>query len=74
MLAPVTRTRLLSLAQAAHLLGVGRKTLARWIADGRVPAVRTPGGRYRLDERDLVLAFTPARRHDDDGRDPERRR
>lgn len=39
-------------AEVASLFGVAPKTVARWAAAGRLPAVRTPGGhrRYRLSE------------------------
>jgi excisionase family DNA binding protein len=56
-----TRTRYLSLNQAARELGVHPRTLAAWIADGRFPAFRTPGGHYRIAETDLALALEPVR-------------
>jgi len=53
--------QLLTLDEAATALGVAPGTLARWIALGRFPAYRTPGGRYRIAEDDLPLALEPAR-------------
>ena len=35
--------------EAARRLGVHRDSVARWIRLGLIPALRTPGGRYRLD-------------------------
>ena len=41
---------MLTPAEVAVLLGVNAKTVTRWAVEGRLPAVRTPGGhrRYRL--------------------------
>jgi excisionase family DNA binding protein len=38
------RERLLSMAEAAALLKVHPNTLRKWVDEGRVPAVRRPGG------------------------------
>lgn len=53
---------LLTLHEAALQLGVDESTLRRWIARGRFPAYRTPGGRFRIAEDDLQLALEPAHR------------
>jgi len=37
----------LTIKQAAELLGVNRETIARWIRDGRIPAVNVSGGSER---------------------------
>jgi excisionase family DNA binding protein len=47
---------ILSLPQAARLLGVSPTTLKRWSADGRLPHVRTPGGHRRF-LRSTVTSF-----------------
>lgn len=39
---------LLSAGEAASTLGVDRRTLRRWVASGRLEAVRTPGGHFRF--------------------------
>src|SRR5688572_17174645 len=52
--------------QAARVLLVDRATIIRWIKRGLLPAVRLPGGRYRIARDDLRLALRPGRR--DDGR------
>lgn len=45
---------LVTTAQAARMLGVGRSTLHRWWADEVVtPAMVTPGGHARWDMADL---------------------
>lgn len=39
---------LLTTAEAARHLGISRRTLSRWAAEGTLrPAMITPGGRYR---------------------------
>jgi predicted site-specific integrase-resolvase len=46
--------RLVPTGDAAKAIGVGRSTLARWMADGVVkPALVTPGGHARWDIDDL---------------------
>ena len=49
----------LTLRRAAQKLGVTPDTLSRWVRAGRIPAVRLPGGHYRLHEDDLWLAMEP---------------
>ena len=51
--------KLLSLQEAADLLGVHPRTLRRWIIAGRLPATLLPGrfgGEYRIAEDDLEQA------------------
>ena len=50
----------MSTGAAAAYLGVSRRTLSRWIEDGKVRATVLPSGRYRLHKVDLdaVLART----------------
>lgn len=60
-----TPTSYLSTAQAAQTLGVDIATVRAWILNGILPAVRLSGGRrgrFRIDQRDLVLVLEPARR------------
>jgi len=47
----------LDLSEAARYLGVHFTTLRRWTDDGKVPCIRTPGGRrrYRLSELTAFL-------------------
>lgn len=48
-----TRHRLLSTGKAARRLSVTPDTVLKWIKNGRLPAVRTAGGHYRIAESDL---------------------
>lgn len=45
-----TRRKHLSAKEVAWLFGVTASTVYRWAALGLLPAVRTPGGRWRFDE------------------------
>jgi len=45
----MTGPRLISAAEAARRLGVNKSTMTRWIAAGKVPAFRTPGGHWRIN-------------------------
>lgn len=45
--------RLISPAEAAQILGVSNETVRRWIRANKMPAVRTPGGGYRVRRSDL---------------------
>jgi molybdopterin-binding protein len=54
-----------SVGQAAELLGVSADTVRRWIDNGELPALRTPGGRRQINGRELARfsakrAATPA--------------
>lgn len=46
---------LLTIAQAARLLGVSPQTLRRWDESGKFPARRHPMNSYRIYARDEVL-------------------
>lgn len=45
--------RWLALGEAAELLGVHPSTLRRWVDDGDIRCMRTPGGHRRFREKDL---------------------
>lgn len=47
-------TRLLSVSDAARMLGVSPSSLRAWAAAGLVPHVRTPGGHRRFEVQELV--------------------
>jgi len=47
-------SNLLSVSEAAELLGVSTKTIRRWEADGKIKAVRTEGGHRRFEVSDLI--------------------
>ncbi len=50
-----------TLTEAARTLKISSRTLAKWARDGKIPALKTPGGHWRFHPDDLILAFTPAR-------------
>lgn len=47
----------LSASEAAERLGVDRRTVSRYIAEGKLPAQETAGGHYRIAEA-VIEAFT----------------
>jgi excisionase family DNA binding protein len=49
---------LLTTGKAAQLCSVKPDTVLKWIKKGRLPATRTAGGHYRVDERDVMLALS----------------
>ena len=44
---------LLTTAQVAARFNVDRHTVTRWIRLGQLPAVKTPGGTYRVRRQDV---------------------
>jgi excisionase family DNA binding protein len=48
----------MDLSEAAAFLGVHFTTLRRWVDAGRVPCIRTPGGRRRFDRAELAGFLT----------------
>lgn len=49
----MTGPRLISAAEAARRYGVNKSTMTRWIKAGKVAAMRTPGGQWRLRATDV---------------------
>lgn len=47
------RQRLLSLTEAAYLLGISTKTLRRWDLTGKILVIRTPGGQRRIPTQEI---------------------
>lgn len=45
--------RLLTVSDCAERAAVTELTIRRWIESGQLRAMRTPGGKYRVDARDL---------------------
>jgi excisionase family DNA binding protein len=37
--------------EVARLLDVHHSTVRAWVKDGKLPAIITPGGQYRIDPR-----------------------
>lgn len=49
-------------AEVARLLNVSHGTVRRWITEGHLVSIRTPGGQYRIDSESvqkLMTAPTP---------------
>jgi excisionase family DNA binding protein len=44
----------LTTAQAADLLNISVSTLKKFIYQGRIKTLQTPGGHYRLRKKDLL--------------------
>ncbi len=47
-------TELLKIPEAAKKMHVSRETIYAWIREGKIQPVRTPGGRYRIPEEQLI--------------------
>ncbi len=50
-----------TVGETALAAKVEPSTIVTWIRRGLLPAVRTPGGQYRVHPDDLSLAFGPVR-------------
>lgn len=48
---------LMWIGEAADSLHVSVDTLRRWAEEGKVPAVRTPGGRWRFRREDIDAVY-----------------
>jgi len=60
-----TAERLLRPKEACQRLGISYPTLARWVREGKIRAVRTAGGKYRIPESEVMRiarACPPVRR------------
>jgi excisionase family DNA binding protein len=58
---PMGVTELLKPSDVAGLLNVNGRSVLRWIRQGKLAALKTPGGQYRIDPRavDALLAQLP---------------
>ena len=54
-----TEPRFINATEAAKLYGVDAKTVRQWARDRKIPASRTPGGRWRFDHTVLTANLTP---------------
>lgn len=50
---------LLKPEDVARLLNVSSSTVRRWITEGHLPAIRTPGRRLRIREADALKLIEP---------------
>ncbi len=55
--------RLLRPKEVCQRLGISYSTLSRWVREGRVKAIRTAGGKYRIPESEVrrIIEGIPAR-------------
>lgn len=51
---PDAKDKFLTTAKAAEILSVSVATLKKFIIQGKLRAVKTPGGHYRICMRDLM--------------------
>lgn len=49
----------LTAVEAAKMLGVTSQTIRRWLKDGAVSYIHTPGGRYLIPASEVVRLATP---------------
>jgi excisionase family DNA binding protein len=57
MSAVAARPLLLTVPQAASLLGVSDRTVRRWIKAERIPFLRLPSGEYRIPQGALLASL-----------------
>ena len=50
--------RLLKVKEAALILNVDRRTIWKWIKEGRIKAIRLPSGSYRIPESEVIRIIT----------------
>lgn len=56
--------RVLEIAHAAHRLRVCHETIRRWIRAGKLAAIKTPGGHWRIGEASVnALCATNRNNH-----------
>ena len=48
-----TKERLLTTSEVAKALNVTRHAVTKWIKEGKLKAIRLPGGRYRIPESEV---------------------
>jgi len=62
--------KLLRPKEVCQRLGISYSTLSRWVREGRVKAIRTAGGKYRIPESEVrrIIEGTSARRVSKTGR------
>lgn len=49
--------------EVGRITRTGSDAVTRWIRTGKLPAFRTPGGRYLIAERDIARALRPVGKH-----------
>ena len=61
------QAELLTTGKAARFCSVKPDTVLKWIKKGRLPAARTAGGHYRIEEQDLLPPGSGHPGHQDAG-------
>jgi excisionase family DNA binding protein len=51
----VDQQKYYSVSEVAKVMNVCVETIRRYIADGKLPALKLPGGHYRIKQNDLKL-------------------
>lgn len=57
----IQRSKLITPKDAAELLGVTTETLRRWAREGILHPIRTPGGRFRYYEDEVLRLLEEGR-------------
>lgn len=47
------REKLLTTSEVAEIFNVTRHVVAKWIREGKINAIKLPGGRYRVPESEV---------------------
>ena len=56
-----TRSNLMTPREASRMMGISYPTIKKWILDGKLKTVQTPGGHHRLSEASLRPYITADR-------------
>ncbi len=56
-----SRGNLMTPREASRMLGISYPTIKKWILDGKLKTIRTPGGHHRLSEANLRPFITEDR-------------
>ncbi|THB81718.1 MAG: response regulator [Desulfobacteraceae bacterium] len=51
----MTDEKYYTVPEAAKKFGVNRRTMSRWVSDGKVQSIVTPGGHYRVKRSEIEL-------------------
>ena len=54
----------LTLGQVARAMGVSRRTVYQYCVDGKLPAIRTPGNHFRVQESEVLYLVRKLERLD----------
>ncbi len=57
-----TKEKLLTTSEFAKTFNVTRHAVAKWIREGRINAIKLPGGRYRIPESEVEKLWKSLKR------------